>query len=115
MDERPLPAMPAHPPAPTPIPANDHEETRALLRTLDRELSRPVIEMREELGRVLADPAEGSARPTRPEAVGSMIDLCDDLLAMTRGYIARADLVLDDGTAQKSAPRPGDLPGAIDG
>jgi len=76
--------------APRPLIA--HAELRSILSNLSHELSRPLTSLRAGFDLLLGD----AARPISVEQRGhvqAMIELCDDLLRLTRSYLDYAGLV----------------------
>jgi signal transduction histidine kinase len=100
MDARPDPAHPTPrpcgggaivAPAPDRGPLH-HGELRVVLAELSHELCRPLTSLRAGFALLLGD----ASRPVSSEHRGhlqTMVGLCDDLLALTRGYLDYAALV----------------------
>jgi len=86
MDEQPLPAEPVPPPAPPPVSADVQDDARLLLQILGRGLDEPVLAMRREIDRMLAEGGEGPGSQGRRESALSLLELCDDLLGMARAW-----------------------------
>ena len=100
MDVQPEPAEPDHPSPCASGTARDLGEDRALLMALARELDHPVLSMRGEIGLIVADGAEGTAE--RRDAARSLLELCDDLLGMTREWSAAPRGGAEAGRASRS-------------
>jgi signal transduction histidine kinase len=73
-------------------PLVEHAELRTILSNLSHELCRPLISLRAGFDLLLGDDSRPISQVQRGH-VQTMVDLCDDLLRLTRSYLDYAGLV----------------------